>query len=59
MGASLRILDFVQVEGCRVCVCVVWVFFFFFFLSPLVGDRADTILSPKECAVHEKLKGRQ
>lgn len=54
---SLRILDFVQVEGCRVCV---WCgFFFFFFLSPPVGDRADTILSLKECAVHEKLKGRQ
>lgn len=30
----------------------------FFFLSPPVGDTADTILSPKECAVHKKLKGR-
>lgn len=25
----------------------------------MVGDRADTILSPKECAVHEELKDRQ
>lgn len=45
-------LDFVQVEGCR--VCVVWGF-----PVSAVGDRADTILSPKECAVHEELKGRQ
>lgn len=36
-------------------VCVVWVLH----PTPQVGGTADTILSPKECAVHEKLKGRQ
>lgn len=49
-------LDFVPVQS----ACGGWVGFclFVFFLSPPVGDTADTILSPKECAVHEKLKGR-
>lgn len=46
--------------GGRVQSVSVWCgFFLFFFLSSPVSDRADIILSPKECAVDEKLKGRQ
>lgn len=33
--------------------------FCFFFLSLYCRDRADTILSPKECAVQGDLKGRE